>query len=276
MISTSSNYPDDATSHRDSAAFASAAAEIASAAAKTAATDPRLDSETLLEIDVFLHTLVNTMRDGVIFTNASGQIRFWSQSTEVMTGMSCGRVVEQPMTPSLLSMSDMRGREIPDDECPLQQCLSTGKKKSGEYKIVGRSGRESKIEMTFAPVKHPNGTVQGAIVLLHDSSVQLDLKRQLQDLYAFSMLDPLTQVANRAEFERVLDEYVRAHQTSDFTCSIIVCDIDFFKSINDNYNHHIGDQALVSFAGLLKNFVRATGYRGPLWWRRVCDSLRRL
>jgi diguanylate cyclase (GGDEF)-like protein len=38
---------------------------------------------------------------------------------------------------------------------------------------------------------------------------------------------------------------------------LIVCDIDFFKQINDNYNHHIGDQALVSFAGLLKKFVRS-------------------
>ena len=70
------------------------------------------------------------------------------------------------------------------------------------------------------------------------------------------MLDPLTQVANRAEFERVLDEFVRLRNSTDFRCSLIVCDIDFFKSINDNYNHHIGDQALVSFASLLKKFVR--------------------
>ena len=86
--------------------------------------------------------------------------------------------------------------------------------------------------------------------------MQVDLQRQLKDLYAFSMLDPLTQVANRAEFERVLDEFVRLRNSQDFQCSLIICDIDFFKAINDNYNHHIGDQALVSFAGLLKKFVR--------------------
>lgn len=113
------------------------------------------------------------------------------------------------------------------------------------------------MELTFAPIKLNNGTTQGAVVLVHDTSVQLDLKRQLRDLYEFSMLDPLTQVANRAEFERVLDEFVRAKCNSDFSCSLIICDIDFFKSINDNYNHHIGDQALVSFASLLKKFVRS-------------------
>ena len=94
------------------------------------------------------------------------------------------------------------------------------------------------------------------MILIQDTSVKLDLQRQLKDLYAFSMLDPLTQVANRAEFERVLDEFVRLRNTQDFECSLIICDIDFFKSINDNYNHHIGDQALVSFASLLKKFVR--------------------
>ena len=209
------------------------------------------------DMTTFYKSLMDNMRDGAVFVDARGHIKAWSQAVEIMTGMSRGNVTDLLMAPSLLHLSDAHGNEIDDASCPLQESLRTGKKKSGEYNIVGRSGRETKVELTFAPIKLNDGTIQGAVVLVHDSSVQLDLKRQLRDLYEFSMLDPLTQVANRAEFERVLDEFVRTKSNTDFRSSLIICDIDFFKSINDNYNHHIGDQALVSFAGLLKKFVRS-------------------
>ena len=209
------------------------------------------------DMTTFYKSLMDNMRDGAVFVDARGHIKAWSQAVEIMTGMSRGNVTDLLMAPSLLQLSDAQGNEIDDASCPLQESLKTGKKKSGEYIIVGRSGRETKVELTFAPIKLNDGTIQGAVVLVHDASVQLDLKRQLRDLYEFSMLDPLTQVANRSEFERVLDEFVRMKHNTEFNCSLIICDIDFFKAINDNYNHHIGDQALVSFASLLKKFVRA-------------------
>ncbi|MCP4889790.1 MAG: GGDEF domain-containing protein, partial [Planctomycetaceae bacterium] len=70
------------------------------------------------------------------------------------------------------------------------------------------------------------------------------------------MLDPLTQVSNRLEFEKAMEEFVRSRHASGLKCSLIVTDIDFFKKINDNFNHHIGDLALVAFADLLRKFVR--------------------
>ena len=122
---------------------------------------------------------------------------------------------------------------------------------------LGLVGREVKVELTITPVIDDN-VVLGAVILIYDSSVQLDLQRQLKDLYETSVLDPLTQVANRAEFERVLtDTIVSCKKAGEFNACIIICDIDFFKSINDNFNHHIGDLALVEFAKQLKEHVRA-------------------
>lgn len=210
-----------------------------------------------LDNNIFHKTLLENMRDGVIYVDSLGNILVWSPAVEILTGMSSSNICGRQFAPSLLTLTDANGDPIADTECPLQQVLRSGKTKSGEYKLVGRSGRESKVELSFVAARAVGGQAQGAVILVHDSSIQTDLKRQLKDLYEYSTLDPLTQVANRAEFERVLDQFVRANHTSDFQCSLIVCDIDFFKSINDNYNHHIGDQALVSFAGLLKKFVRS-------------------
>ena len=218
---------------------------------------PEIVPPAVPEFSLFYKTLLNSMRDGVIFVDRQGTIENWSQAVEIMTGISSSNVVGRHFAPKLLSLADCNGNLVSEQQCPLQDCLRTGKKRSDAYRILGRSGRESKVDITYVPVKKSEGDIQGAIVLVHDASAQLDLKRQLKDLYEFSMLDPLTQVANRAEFERTLDQYLRANQTSDFKCSLIICDIDFFKSINDNYNHHIGDQALIAFASLLKKFVRA-------------------
>ena len=206
--------------------------------------------------NLFRHCLLDNLRDGVIFVDFKGRILVWSQTCEVMTGMSSSKVEGVQLTPSIIGLSDSNGRKIPDHESPLTACFQSRLQQSGDYKIIGRSGREVKVELSFSPVIAADGALHGAVIIVNDTSVQLDLQRQLKDLYEFSMLDPLTQVANRAEFERVLDEFVRLRNSTDFQCSLIICDIDFFKSINDNYNHHIGDQALVSFAGLLKKFVR--------------------
>ena len=206
---------------------------------------------------LFRQCLLDHLPDGVIFVDADRKILVWNQTMEMLTGLTAKKVDQLVLAPSLFGLADTFGSPITGKHDPLVECLRSKKSKTGDYKIVGRSGREIKVEMKFAPVISGDGSCQGAIILVHDSSVQLDLQRQLKDLYEFSMLDPLTQVANRAEFERALDEFVQARDNSDFESSLIICDIDFFKQINDNYNHHIGDLALVAFAKLLKQFVRS-------------------
>ena len=201
--------------------------------------------------NLFRRCLLDNMQDGAIFVDFQGRILVWSQTVEVMTGMSASKVDGVKFTPSMFGLAYEHGARITDDKNPVVNCFESRVTQTGSYKLVGRSGRELKVDMTFAPVIGADDALHGAVILIQDTSVKLDLQRQLKDLYAFSMLDPLTQVANRAEFERVLDEFVRLRNTQDFECSLIICDIDFFKSINDNYNHHIGDQALVSFASCL-------------------------
>ena len=99
--------------------------------------------------------------------------------------------------------------------------------------------------------------MQGATVLLHDASCESSLEERCQALHLQVSKDPLTQVANRAEFDRMLVNFVAAHQESNLPCSLIMCDIDHFKSINDTYGHQAGDAAIITFAALLKSMCRS-------------------
>jgi diguanylate cyclase (GGDEF)-like protein len=63
-------------------------------------------------------------------------------------------------------------------------------------------------------------------------------------------------VANRAEFDRVHTMFIEAHQRQQVPCSLIICDLDRFKLVNDTYGHQAGDDAIKSLASLLKTSCR--------------------
>ncbi|MDG1512588.1 MAG: diguanylate cyclase [Mariniblastus sp.] len=215
---------------------------------------PPAHGETIVKL--FQQSLLDNLDDGVIFVDRRLNIISWNKKLESMTGISWGKVEGLKMTPQLVGFSASDGTTILDSNNPLLKAIKTGTSIQGEYRLVGRSGRQHKVEMSFNPVIDARGQIHGGVVLIHDASIQLDLQRQLKDLYRFSMLDPLTQVSNRLEFEKAMEEFVRSRHASGLKCSLIVTDIDFFKKINDNFNHHIGDLALVAFADLLRKFVR--------------------
>ena len=122
------------------------------------------------------------MQDGAIFVDYQSRILVWSQTVEVMTGMSFGKVDGATLTPSMLGLSSEHGVKISDNQCPIKSCFESRTTQTNSYKLVGRSGRELKVELTIAPVAEADGTLHGAVILVHDASVQLDLQRQLKDL----------------------------------------------------------------------------------------------
>ncbi len=70
--------------------------------------------------------------------------------------------------------------------------------------------------------------------------------------------DGLTGVANHRTFQGRLDEHLLASQRYGKRLSLILCDIDHFKSVNDTYGHPAGDQVLRGVARALSKEARAT------------------
>ena len=77
--------------------------------------------------------------------------------------------------------------------------------------------------------------------------LSLKLIGALKEATLFIKLDPLTRILNRRgfyiEYEKVKKEYKNI--------SILVIDIDYFKKINDNFGHGVGDEILVKVSALL-------------------------
>ncbi len=87
---------------------------------------------------------------------------------------------------------------------------------------------------------------------LADRKVQA-LSRRVGEL---AICDPLTGLYNRRFMEASLEREVVAAERSGNPLSLVVCDIDHFKAINDAFGHQSGDEVLKAFASLLKRRCR--------------------
>ena len=84
-----------------------------------------------------------------------------------------------------------------------------------------------------------------------------------RQLIRYATTDELTNLANRKSFNSEFSEYVAADTKPLF--SLFLLDIDYFKQINDNYGHAVGDHALKHLAGLISDMISETGGFAGRW-----------
>lgn len=92
---------------------------------------------------------------------------------------------------------------------------------------------------------------------LENSSTQVNaLKESLDTVRHEAMTDGLTGIANRKSFDTALDEALENAEKEKHSLTLLMMDIDHFKSFNDNFGHQIGDQVLRLVARCLVDGVK--------------------
>lgn len=83
----------------------------------------------------------------------------------------------------------------------------------------------------------------------------LELKKYRDLLQQYSMMDPLTELPNRRKFDELIRQEWKKCLELKLFLSIIMMDIDYFKSYNDTYGHLIGDKCLQKISKQLNENV---------------------
>ena len=83
-----------------------------------------------------------------------------------------------------------------------------------------------------------------------------ELQKNLEAVRNESLTDPLTQLANRKFFDTTLEQAITEARAKNEPLSLMMTDIDHFKSFNDSFGHLTGDQVLRLVATSVKNNVK--------------------
>lgn len=218
-------------------------------------------------------TLSGHLSDGVAFLSGSGRILSWNESMARLTMLAANACIGTQWDSNRLNFA--AGEPGESTDCPVTTCLDREMSTSRTMKIIRRGPRQPNgcrihgpsdrltdppvardVLVRVAPVGIENGG--GAVVIVHDLSDQVKMQSQILSLHKRAMSDPLTGVANRTEFDQCLLRCTTEAQQQGATFSLIMCDIDRFKRINDVHGHLAGDEALIQFANVLTNQTRST------------------
>ena len=97
-----------------------------------------------------------------------------------------------------------------------------------------------------------------------NKSLEAKVARRTEELERIATRDALTNLLNRREITRILDVEMDRAQRHKYPLSVLMLDLDYFKSINDTHGHHMGDLVLKATASALLECSRKTDFVGRL------------
>ena len=129
---------------------------------------------------------------------------------------------------------------------------------------VALSGADTSKTLTvgdFWSISFPISIFSPALVCpaltMHMARLLRDLRRARDELLSVTQKDPLTGLLNRRGFDLAAVRVFAESRRSGAPIAALMCDIDMFKAVNDQYGHEFGDLALQGVAEVLRASIGA-------------------
>lgn len=201
--------------------------------------------------DIFNHAPI-----GIFQADLSGKLSTGNAELSWMLGYESSHLLQKGVENIIdkLFEGSKKGKEF------LFTLMEAEKVSRFKCQIRRRDG-SSFWALTYAELtKSENGRPDGFNGFIVDISSRVRAEEKLKEanehLKQLSMIDGLTQIANRRFFDDRLTEEWNRMRRENGRVSLILCDIDFFKKYNDTYGHQEGDRCLQQVAQVLKENMR--------------------
>ena len=223
-------------------------------------------TEALRDQSQLLRSVIDSMDDGIVVTDAAGHAVIMNAAAERTFGRH--RAVEASLRPpteaaTALGLLEADGvTPLAPGHNPVVQALAGEVVRQRELALYP-AGSPSLVwhSVNASPVRSPDGTIRGAVAVGRDVTA---LKRAQQQLERTATRDELTGLYNRRGIlEHAQFAVLRAERTAR-PLALVYVDLDGLKVINDQLGHASGDLALVRIAAILHDTFRATDVIGRL------------
>jgi len=201
--------------------------------------------EKVRETEAQYRVIFEQSADVTYLLGRDGKFTSLSPSFETLTGWHPKVWVGKPFAP-LIHPDDLpRAMEIFMEAC-------SGKSSPDfELRVAKKSGGYVDAELSMVPVDMSDGTV--VIGIARDVSAR---KREEERILVLATTDGLTGLNNRRELSAILAKEVERTERYGSPLSLIMCDIDHFKQVNDTFGHEVGDLVLRAVSQLMTQNTR--------------------
>jgi diguanylate cyclase (GGDEF)-like protein/PAS domain S-box-containing protein len=134
----------------------------------------------------------------------------------------------------------------------LWSTISSGKTWEGEIKNKKKNGGYYWVQAYISPNFDEQGNISGYTAIREDIT-----NKKLAE--ALSVTDELTSLSNRRHFNNLFPQEIARAEREQKTFVLMIIDVDYFKSYNDNYGHQQGDNVLQQIARVLQDTLRRAG-----------------
>lgn len=203
----------------------------------------------LCESEARYKLITESSTDMIVTLDAEGIVRYVSPSVREVTGYAAEELI---------------GRRPDPDRCGPERAImavavararaNAGRPSIVEYQSTTAGGETRWFEAhTRGTVDH-HGHPTGWVSAIRDVSVRKALEFRLAHA---ATTDPLTGLPNRRQFDTLLERKIDERRVGAGQGCVALFDIDFFKRVNDEYGHAVGDLVLETFAAAALRTVRA-------------------
>ena len=217
-------------------------------------------------------TALDAFSEGVLFLDANEEI--------VLANSTFARTIGRPLPALLGRKASELGFGMPKSDSPATDLPWTQALSSGETRLDSRltlktpSSGTSTFVVNATPILGHDGHRRGALVTFDDvteleqknqeleealrmlQASQDEVRRKNQKLQILAIQDPLTGCLSRRSFFKQLEAEYSAAGRYGHPLACVMLDIDYFKAVNDQHGHAVGDDVLRSVSEILRGKLR--------------------
>ena len=233
------------------------------------------EKTSLLEIHGihWLMDVVQTIDVGLIIINNEHRVSLWNGFIENHSGIRADQAQGRSIFELFSELNEEWFRNKTDAVFLLKsRTFTSWEQRPYVFKFKNNRPITSNVpymyqNISIIPVSSPESSADHACVIVYDVTDiavnKLALKKANERLEAANRIDGLTQLFNRSYWESsLLKEYERFFRHGGAPSSLLMFDIDHFKSVNDQYGHQAGDAVIRMVSQTLCESLRDSDIAG--------------
>lgn len=221
--------------------------------------------QSTLVTKTYLENVIDSVGDILIIMDSDLKILRINQYTRLFLGKHCGQIVGSPIDTIFDSSSSLRDLQA--------KLILNPHLENIEGTMIKDNHQKTTVIASISAYRSEDGQILGYILNAKDISKtkqilkkleesNLFLKKQESILLTQSTIDALTGACNRGCIFNILEDIHANTPLLYSTFSVMMIDLDHFKSVNDRFGHQAGDTVLVETVQIIMDNLRKSDFLG--------------